>query len=81
MKAEPVPKIVRQLLDLKPGEHGYHVVYDGEDLRTIAKRLRTAYGQHARRYGRGQKYRVRAFDHGEPFEIKGNLVVVITRLR
>ena len=81
MKAEPVPKLVRQLLDLSPGEHGYHVLYDGEDLRAVAKRLRSAYGQHARRYGRGQKYRVRAFLQGKTVTLKGSTVIMTTRLR
>ena len=35
MKIEPVPKIVRQLLELEVGERGYHVVFDGGGVSLI----------------------------------------------
>jgi hypothetical protein len=81
MKIEPVPKIVRQLLELEVGERGYHVVFDDEDVRLVAKRLRSAYGQHGRRSGRGRKYRVLAFIEDAPIEVDGNAVVVVDRIR
>lgn len=81
MKLEPAPGFVRTLLDLEVGESGYHIVYDGEDPRLIAKRLRSTYGQHGRRYGRNKKFRVLVFIQKKPITIKGNPVIAVTRLR